>query len=49
MRIQYEKKFLKDIQKLIRIGDYRLGFSCDGQDVVIIRLLHRKDTYKFFP
>lgn len=33
----------------IRIGEYRLGFSVDKDQVRLIRFLHRKDIYKFFP
>ncbi len=33
----------------IRIGDYRLGFRYDGRCVVLIRFLHRKDIYRYFP
>lgn len=33
----------------LKIGDYRLGFALDGETVIFVRLLHRKDVYKFFP
>jgi len=34
----------------IRIWDYRLWFSFDGKDKIILeRFLHRKDIYKYFP
>lgn len=33
----------------IRIGDYRLGFYCDGDTVEFVRFLHRKDIYRQFP
>ena len=33
----------------IRIGNYRLGFVYENQTVVFIRLLNRKDIYKYFP
>jgi len=32
-----------------RIGDYRIGFFFAGQTVIFARVLHRKDTYRFFP
>ncbi|NMG20803.1 type II toxin-antitoxin system RelE family toxin [Brasilonema bromeliae] len=33
----------------IRIGDYRIGITL-GEDVVIfVRVLHRKDVYRYFP
>lgn len=33
----------------IRIGDYRLGLELKGNTLTLIRLLHRKDIYKYFP
>jgi mRNA interferase RelE/StbE len=33
----------------IRIGDYRLGLIVNGQKVELIRLLHRKEIYRYFP
>lgn len=33
----------------IRIGDYRIGVICDGETVVFVRFLHRKDLYRYFP
>jgi mRNA-degrading endonuclease RelE of RelBE toxin-antitoxin system len=33
----------------IRIGNYRLGFPFRRNIVALIRLLHRKEIYKFFP
>ena len=33
----------------IKIGNYRLGFSLEDKEIDIIRFLHRKDIYKFFP
>jgi len=33
----------------IRIWDFRLWISIKNEDVKIIRFLHRKDIYKFFP
>ena len=33
----------------IRIGDYRLGISVTSNRIVFIRILHRKDIYKYFP
>ena len=33
----------------IRIGDYRLGIALDGDVVVLVRFLHRRDIYRFFP
>jgi len=33
----------------IRIGDYRIGLKMDGDVVEFLRLLHRKDMYRYFP
>ena len=33
----------------IRIGDYRLGIALDGDTVILVRLLHRRDIYRHFP
>ena len=33
----------------IRIGDYRIGMSIVNKEVYLIRFLHRKDIYKYFP
>jgi len=33
----------------IRVGQYRIGLILRGNDVVFIRILHRKDIYRYFP
>jgi mRNA interferase RelE/StbE len=33
----------------IRIGDYRIGFVEDGDVVTFVRVLHRKEVYRYFP
>ena len=33
----------------IRIGDYRLGIAVDGNVVILVRFLHRRDIYRYFP
>ena len=34
----------------IRLGDYRLGlFIDDNKTVFIVRFLHRKEIYRYFP
>jgi mRNA interferase RelE/StbE len=33
----------------IRIGDYRLGIKYRNNIITFIRLLHRKEIYKYFP
>jgi mRNA interferase RelE/StbE len=34
----------------IKIGDYRLGMEAiSNKEVLLIRFLHRKDIYRYFP
>jgi mRNA interferase RelE/StbE len=33
----------------VRIGDYRLGLILDEDTVILVRFLHRKDVYRYFP
>ena len=33
----------------IRIGEYRLGLILEGDKVVFVRFLHRKEVYRYFP
>jgi mRNA interferase RelE/StbE len=33
----------------IRVGDYRIGISVDEDTVLFIRVLNRKDIYRYFP
>ncbi len=33
----------------IRIGDYRIGIKKEGNLILFMRVLHRKDIYRFFP
>lgn len=33
----------------IRIGDYRIGIEALGDRVEIMRVLHRKEFYRYFP
>ena len=33
----------------IRVGDYRIGFLLEGDTLVFVRFLSRKDIYKYFP
>ena len=48
---------IKDAKKLkggdryyrIRIGDYRVGLTLEGDTVTFVRFLHRKDIYTYFP
>ncbi len=33
----------------IRIGNYRIGFKLENSSIVLLRFLHRKDIYRYFP
>jgi mRNA interferase RelE/StbE len=33
----------------IRIGDYRLGIARNGDTVILVRFLNRKEIYRNFP
>ncbi|HKO97248.1 MAG TPA: type II toxin-antitoxin system RelE/ParE family toxin [Pyrinomonadaceae bacterium] len=33
----------------IRIGEHRVGLKIEGEIVTFIRVLNRKDIYKYFP
>lgn len=33
----------------IRTGDYRLGITIEDDLVTFVRVLHRKEIYRFFP
>ena len=33
----------------IRIGDYRVGVEIVGDTVIFVRILHRRDIYRYFP
>ena len=33
----------------IRIGDYRIGLRVEEQTVILVRILPRRDIYRYFP
>ncbi|WP_202218315.1 type II toxin-antitoxin system RelE/ParE family toxin [Okeania sp. KiyG1] len=33
----------------IRVGDYRLGIKVNDGIVFFVRILHRKEIYRYFP
>jgi len=33
----------------VRLGDYRLGIEFVDNQVIFVRILHRKDIYRYFP
>jgi mRNA interferase RelE/StbE len=44
-------KKLKGYQNFYRldIGTYRLGFIYDNNEITLLRFLHRKEIYRYFP
>ena len=33
----------------LRIGDYRIGLAVEDEALVFVRVLNRKDIYRYFP
>lgn len=33
----------------IRLGNYRIGIRIENDTIILVRILHRKDIYKYFP
>jgi mRNA-degrading endonuclease RelE of RelBE toxin-antitoxin system len=33
----------------IKIGVYRIGLKIEGENIILMRILHRKDIYRYFP
>lgn len=33
----------------IRLGDYRIGIIREGDAITLMRILHRKEIYRYFP
>ncbi len=33
----------------IRIGDYRIGIEVNGDIIEVLRVLHRREFYRYFP
>ena len=33
----------------IRVGDYRVGLFIEAEVVAFVRVLHRKEVYRYFP
>ena len=33
----------------IRVGDYRIGMAVEENIVIFVRVLHRKEVYRYFP
>jgi mRNA interferase RelE/StbE len=52
-----ELTHLHDLRKLkgdgnffrLRVGDYRIGLAVESDEIEFVRVLHRKDIYRYFP
>lgn len=33
----------------LRVGDYRIGIKTENDVVIFMRVLHRKEIYRYFP
>ncbi|MEM1308299.1 MAG: type II toxin-antitoxin system RelE/ParE family toxin [Cyanobacteria bacterium P01_H01_bin.153] len=33
----------------IRLGDYRIGLYLEGETILFVRILHRREFYRYFP
>ena len=33
----------------LRVGDYRIGVKIEGEVLIFMRVLHRKEIYRYFP
>lgn len=44
-----KKMFAKGNYYRMRIGNYRLGFKVENDTLVLLRFMHRKDIYSYFP
>jgi mRNA-degrading endonuclease RelE of RelBE toxin-antitoxin system len=33
----------------IRVGDYRIGIVFEGNSIEVMRVLHRREFYRYFP
>ncbi|MBD2653590.1 type II toxin-antitoxin system RelE/ParE family toxin [Synechocystis sp. FACHB-383] len=33
----------------IRLGDYRIGFYIQNESVILARVIHRREFYRYFP
>jgi len=43
-KLRSEKNFWR-----IRIGDCRIGLEIESNTLIFVRILHRKEIYKYFP
>lgn len=38
-----------EIRKAGRLGEYRVGIFLENDTVILARILHRKEVYRYFP
>ena len=43
-RLRGERGFYR-----VRVGDYRIGLAIEGEEVTFVRVLHRREIYRYFP
>lgn len=43
-KIKGERKYYR-----YRFGDYRAGFKFEDSEILILKVAHRKDIYRYFP
>jgi len=44
-----KKMIVKGNYYRIRVGNYRLGFKAEADTIILLRFMHRKDIYSYFP
>jgi len=50
LKVDFKASFIGgDRYYRIKIGDYRIGMTVEGNLVTLVRFLHRKDIYRYFP
>ena len=54
MKVSFEASFARDLKgikdkALLERGDYRIGIEVLEDRVIFVRILHRKDIYRYFP
>jgi len=58
LRTEFRRSFERDLKKLtegrgeyyrLRVGGYRVGLEVEGEAVVFVRYLHRREIYRYFP
>ncbi len=40
---------MKGYRYRIRVSDYRVGIEVNGNEIEVMRVLHRKEFYRYFP